>query len=91
LACEPQLNRKKHFVCALHCAARGPSAERKDFFVGFFPALSLQRALRASDTYRAIFIRPADAGLDYEKSNKFHPTFLGMKPAAGWHSLIKDS
>jgi hypothetical protein len=44
-------------------AARGPSAE----WNGFIPTFSrhyLQRALRASDTYRAIFIRPAPAGLD---------------------------
>jgi hypothetical protein len=66
---------KNALAWTLRCAARMPSAERKDFFVYFFPALSLQRTLRASDTYRAIFIRPAVAGLDCEKSNKFHPTF----------------
>jgi hypothetical protein len=91
-------------ISALRFAARGPHStsslrsvaqgrligREEDFFVGFFPALSLQRALRASDTYQAIFIRPAAAGLDCDKSNKFHPTFR-HQPAARWHSLIKDS
>jgi hypothetical protein len=52
-----------NFLCApLRCAPTFGREENLSLF--FFPALRLQRALRASDTYRAIFIRPAIAGLE---------------------------
>jgi hypothetical protein len=52
-------------LSALRCAARAPSAERKDLFLCLPGTYSSSRLRQDSETYRAISSRPAKAGLEH--------------------------